>query len=51
VAGCCECGDEPSGSCPTELVITIIKSRRMRLEEYVPHGGNEKYIQNFCWKG
>jgi hypothetical protein len=20
VAGCCECGDEPSGSCPTELV-------------------------------
>jgi hypothetical protein len=21
VAGCCECGDEPSGSCVTELVI------------------------------
>jgi hypothetical protein len=21
VAGCCECGDEPSGSCATELVI------------------------------
>jgi hypothetical protein len=20
VAGCCECGDEPSGSCATELV-------------------------------
>jgi hypothetical protein len=20
VSGCCECGDEPSGSCPTELV-------------------------------
>jgi hypothetical protein len=20
VAGCCECGDEPSGSCVTELV-------------------------------
>jgi hypothetical protein len=20
VAGCCECGDEPSGSCTTELV-------------------------------
>jgi hypothetical protein len=20
VAGCCECGDEPSGSCSTELV-------------------------------
>jgi hypothetical protein len=23
VAGCCECGDEPSGSCPTELVASI----------------------------
>jgi hypothetical protein len=21
VAGCCECGDEPSGSCATELII------------------------------
>jgi hypothetical protein len=21
VAGCCECGDEPSGSCATELVV------------------------------
>jgi hypothetical protein len=25
VAGCCECGDEPSGSCSTELVIRIIR--------------------------
>jgi hypothetical protein len=24
VAGCCECGDEPSGSCATELVSYII---------------------------
>jgi hypothetical protein len=23
VAGCCECGDEPSGSCATELVIRL----------------------------
>jgi hypothetical protein len=23
VAGCCECGDEPSGSCATELVSSI----------------------------
>jgi hypothetical protein len=23
VAGCCECGDEPSGSCATELVYQI----------------------------
>jgi hypothetical protein len=21
VAGCCECGDEPSGSCATELLV------------------------------
>jgi hypothetical protein len=27
VAGCCECGDEPSGSCATELVtMTITKN-------------------------
>jgi hypothetical protein len=23
VAGCCECGDEPSGSCATELVSVL----------------------------
>jgi hypothetical protein len=23
VAGCCECGDEPSGSCTTELVSLV----------------------------
>jgi hypothetical protein len=25
VAGCCECGDEPSGSCATELVNAIYR--------------------------
>jgi hypothetical protein len=25
VAGCCECGDEPSGSCATELVLLCDK--------------------------
>jgi hypothetical protein len=25
VAGCCECGDEPSGSCATELVSYVIR--------------------------
>jgi hypothetical protein len=24
VAGCCECGDEPSGSCATELVTILV---------------------------
>jgi hypothetical protein len=24
VAGCCECGDEPSGSCATELVSSVV---------------------------
>jgi hypothetical protein len=24
VAGCCECGDEPSGSCATELVCSVL---------------------------
>jgi hypothetical protein len=27
VAGCCECGDEPSGSCATELVTYSVNSR------------------------
>jgi hypothetical protein len=28
VAGCCECGDEPSGSCDTELVIIVMRHFR-----------------------
>jgi hypothetical protein len=27
VAGCCECGDEPSGSCATELVSWLTQTR------------------------
>jgi hypothetical protein len=27
VAGCCECGDEPSGSCATELEATLVAQR------------------------
>jgi hypothetical protein len=27
VAGCCECGDETSGSCATELVTVMEKCR------------------------
>jgi hypothetical protein len=27
VAGCCECGDEPSGSCATELVSVLFEVR------------------------
>jgi hypothetical protein len=27
VAGCCECGDEPSGSCATELKATLVAQR------------------------
>jgi hypothetical protein len=27
VAGCCECGDEPSGSCATELVSSVGPNR------------------------
>jgi hypothetical protein len=30
VAGCCECGDEPSGSCATELVsLTEMESKQI----------------------
>jgi hypothetical protein len=30
VAGCCECGDEPSGSCVTELVSCPEEPIRMK---------------------
>jgi hypothetical protein len=30
VAGCCECGDEPSGSCATELVSCPEEPIRMK---------------------
>jgi hypothetical protein len=30
VAGCCECGDEPSGSCATELVSQLVQCRNMQ---------------------
>jgi hypothetical protein len=36
VAGCCECGDEPSGSCATELVSYVILC---------------VYLNLFGWKG
>jgi hypothetical protein len=29
VSGCCECGDEPSGSCATELVKAQIHQQQM----------------------
>jgi hypothetical protein len=30
VAGCCECGDEPSGSCSTELVSYVLRRTILR---------------------
>jgi hypothetical protein len=30
-AGCCECGDEPSGSCATELVTRVLMPRNVPL--------------------
>jgi hypothetical protein len=34
VVGCCECGDEPSGSCATELVNDLL-CPRLRFENVV----------------
>jgi hypothetical protein len=52
VAGCCECGDEPSSSCATELVsfIVLIKQRGNftciielhRLSQHIPFEGHLK---------
>jgi hypothetical protein len=32
VAGCCECSDEPSGSCATKLVSLRVKKRKQMYE-------------------
>jgi hypothetical protein len=42
VAGCCECGDEPSGSCATELVrylfiCIFISVYQTRYRNYIFH--------------
>jgi hypothetical protein len=39
VAGCCECGDEPSGSCATELVSGfLLEFRDILYPTYEPFG-------------
>jgi hypothetical protein len=35
VAGCCECGDEPSGSCATELVIANFCFFEMKRQHFI----------------
>jgi hypothetical protein len=35
VAGCCECGDEPSGSGATELVRSLIRCNYI-IEQFLP---------------
>jgi hypothetical protein len=37
VAGCCECDDEPSGSCSTELVRYIYYSAGRAMAQAVSH--------------
>jgi hypothetical protein len=37
VAGCCECGDEPSGSCATELV-SLVKTYFCRINTEIQGG-------------
>jgi hypothetical protein len=35
VAGCCECGDEPSGSCAMELVLHIYEYMCIYILRYI----------------
>jgi hypothetical protein len=53
VADCCECGDEPSGSCATELVsycnLKTFKAQFLRLDR--PSSLGKKGSQLFCWLG
>jgi hypothetical protein len=52
VAGCCECGDEPSGSCATELVsLNLIQhfcnwnDSGIILKPPISFHGGQKYVE------
>jgi hypothetical protein len=53
VAGCCECGDEPSGSCATELVSLLRKVNFLLFYKFLLHiyvlesGENKTTINSF----
>jgi hypothetical protein len=48
VAGCCECGDESSGSCATELVSLVNKNRENEMDEMNRgHERDEKCVHKF----
>jgi hypothetical protein len=51
VVGCCECGDEPSGSCATELVRVILYYIYLVNITYVPTYFNDflyMFMYTFC---
>jgi hypothetical protein len=47
VAGCCECGDEPSGSCATEFVLYITITNPTKTTVKPTPEGHVAYI-NTC---
>jgi hypothetical protein len=47
VAGCCECGDEPSGSCATELVSLFVRERGNCKTNDKVHSYNTKSALNY----
>jgi hypothetical protein len=42
--------EELHGLYSSPSIVRVIKSRKMRWAGHVAHGGDEKYVQNFCWK-
>jgi hypothetical protein len=51
VAGCCECGDEPSGSCATELGSSGLNTWYLtfRVEHTLGMFGNKVLRRIFGW--
>jgi hypothetical protein len=47
VVGCCECGDEPSGSCAMELVSY---GDHMQVDEMGRAGQHEWKMNNVMWE-
>jgi hypothetical protein len=52
MAGCCECGDEPSGSCATELAMIFKQSQNIvsqQVNETLAGWGQSRSQSHVSW--
>jgi hypothetical protein len=51
VAGCCECGDEPSGSCATELDNESLREETIQRPRRIMQDGIRMDLRETGWGG